>query len=44
MVYWFSTTIRNHEHKLAIIETSYFMSLDITPEHTERLLESYGYS
>jgi hypothetical protein len=32
MVYWYSTTVRNHEHKLTIIETSHFMSLDIAPE------------
>jgi hypothetical protein len=32
MVYWYSTSIRNHEHELSIIETSHFMSLDIAPE------------
>jgi hypothetical protein len=32
MVYWYSTTVRNHGHKLTIIETSNFMSLDIAPE------------
>jgi hypothetical protein len=32
MVYWYSTTVRNHEHKLTIIETSHFMNLDIAPE------------
>ena len=24
MVYWYSTSVRNHEHKLALIETSHF--------------------
>jgi hypothetical protein len=32
MVYWYSITVRNHEYKLTIIETSHFMSLDIAPE------------
>jgi hypothetical protein len=33
MVYWYSTSVRSHEHKLSIIETSHFVSLDIAPEH-----------
>jgi hypothetical protein len=32
MVYWYSTSVRNEERKLSIIETSHFMSLDIAPE------------
>ena len=32
MVYWYSATVRNHEHKLYIIETSHFLSLDVAPE------------
>jgi hypothetical protein len=32
MVYWYSTTFLNHDHKLTIIETSHSMSLDIAPE------------
>jgi hypothetical protein len=32
MVYWYSTSVRNHEHMLSVIETSHFMSLDVAPE------------
>jgi hypothetical protein len=32
MVYWYSTSVRNQEHKLSIIETFHFMSLQIAPE------------
>ena len=32
MVYWYSTSVRNHEHRLAVIETSHFLSLDIAAE------------
>ena len=32
MMYWSSTSVRNHEHRLAVIETSHFLSLDIAAE------------
>jgi hypothetical protein len=36
MVYWYSTSVFNDKHKLSIIETSHFMSLDVAPEPTSR--------
>ena len=32
MVYWYSATVRNNEHKLYIIEASHFLSLDVVKE------------
>jgi hypothetical protein len=32
MVYWYSTSVRNHEHSLHVIETSHFLTMNIAPE------------
>jgi hypothetical protein len=32
MVYWSSTSVRDQEHMLSVIDTSQFMGLDVAPE------------
>ena len=32
MVNWYSTSVRNHEHSLYVIETSHFMTMNIAAE------------
>jgi hypothetical protein len=32
MVYWYSTSVRNHEDRLHVIETSHFLTMNIAAE------------